>query len=320
MGAGLSMVAFVWTFLIVMGITIMWGLLIISRKDIDGRLNKYFNKESPEEPEEKKKDSITKKLGHSFAAIESLHIGKVLAVHLQKAGIYLKVSEFAAIAFIFILTGVIMGNLIGGGMIISVAFGLFGGYMPFIYIKILQKKRLNTINSQIVDAFSFISNSLKAGHSFFQAMDHASREIPPPIAHEFERVVKETNLGATTENALMELGQRVESDDLDLVITAVLIQREIGGNLSEILDNISNTIRERVRIKGEIKALTAQGRISGILIALLPVILLIFLSAINPEYASALFTHPLGRLLLIGSVFGEILGALLISKIVNIRV
>ncbi len=165
-----------------------------------------------------------------------------------------------------------------------------------------------------------MSNSLRAGYSFLQAMDMVAREMSPPISEEFTSTMKEMSLGSPTETALATLSDRVGSEDLELVVTAVLIQRQIGGNLAEVLDNIADTIRERVKLRREIKTLTAQGRMSGIIIGVLPCALGVFLYAVNPEYISLLFTHPTGRLMVGLAVFGEFIGMLVIRRIIAIEV
>ncbi|NTW06059.1 MAG: secretion system protein, partial [Peptococcaceae bacterium] len=181
-------------------------------------------------------------------------------------------------------------------------------------------RRLNKFNLQIGDALVVIANSMRAGYSFLQSMDLVRKELPPPISIEFNRVFQEMTLGISTEESLNNLNSRLKSDDLDLVITAVLIQRQVGGNLAEILDNIASTIRERVRIKGEIKTLTAQGKISGIIIGILPVLLAVALSLISPDYLMLLLTDPLGRAMLISAVIMEIAGILIIKRIIDIKV
>ena len=189
-----------------------------------------------------------------------------------------------------------------------------------LWVKSAKARRLNQFNSQIGDALVIMSNSLRAGFSFLQAMDMVRKELPNPIAREFGRTFQEMNLGTPTEGALENLNSRVGSEDLDLVITAVLIQRQVGGNLAEVLDNIATTIRERVRIKGEIKTLTAQGRISGIIIGVLPVILAAVLSIISPDYLRPLVSEPIGKLMLASALAMEIIGIILIRKVIDIKI
>lgn len=203
---------------------------------------------------------------------------------------------------------------------LAVLGGLFFLFSPWVYLKQVQQKRVLNLNSQLADSLMVITNSLRAGYSFLQAMEMVGKEMPPPIAAEFGRAFREMQLGTATEAALSNLSRRVGSEDLDLVITALLIQRQIGGNLAEILDNIAETIRERVRIKGEIRTLTAQGRISGLIVGALPLVLLALLFLINPGYVSLLFKEPIGLVLFGGAAFGEILGVIIIRRIVEIEV
>ncbi len=189
-----------------------------------------------------------------------------------------------------------------------------------LWVRTAKAKRLNKFNTQIGDALVIMSNALRSGFSFLQAMDMVRRELPNPISREFGRTFQEMNLGTPTEEALENLNARVGSEDLELVITAVLIQRQVGGNLAEILDNIATTIRERIRIKGEIKTLTAQGKISGIIIGLLPLILAGALSLIAPDYLRPLVAHPAGLGMLASALILEIAGILIIRKIIDIRV
>lgn len=193
-------------------------------------------------------------------------------------------------------------------------------FAPFFWIRIAKQKRIKRFNLQIGESLNVISNSLKAGYGFLYAIEVVSKEMPEPISQEFGKVIQEINLGITTEQALINLTERVGSEDLDLIVTALLIQRQVGGNLAEVLDNISKTIRERIRISGEIKTLTAQGRISGMIIGLLPIGLGVVLYLVNPSYISILFNHPVGLAMIGGGLFNMIIGFLLIKKIITIEV
>lgn len=186
--------------------------------------------------------------------------------------------------------------------------------------RIARRRRQQGIEGQIIDALTLISSSLKAGYSFLQAIEMASREVPPPLGEEFERCMHEMSLGATVEDSLQEMSNRVGLSDLDMVFTAVIIQRQVGGNLAEVLDTIAHTIRERIRIRGEIRTLTAQGRISGWIVGSLPLAILGFISVVNPSYMKPLFQHPLGIFFICIGITGQVIGVLLIKKIINIEV
>lgn len=235
---------------------------------------------------------------------------------LRRADIPLKGEEFIAIWFV----GVLLSAML---IIINVKF-LFlffiASVLPPIYIQSKITKRLRVFDSQLNDTLGVLANSLRAGFSFFQAMDTVRKEMPDPISKEFGKTLKEINFGTPVEEALRNMSERVGSQDLDLVVTAVLIQRQVGGNMAEILETISQTIRDRIKILGEIKTLTAQGKISGYIIGSLPIILLLVLSGINPEYTSVLYTSQKGIAILAGGAFSQILGIVLIKKIINIEV
>ncbi|HHW13737.1 MAG TPA: secretion system protein [Firmicutes bacterium] len=253
-----------------------------------------------------------------FASREA---AKKLQTDLERADILLKGSEFLALNALAALGLGAAGLAVTRGNPLAVVGGLAAGYLlPRLYLKQRQAQRQKAFNGQLAEALTVISNALKAGYSFLQAMEMVSREMLPPISVEFGRVLREVSLAVPTENALQNMARRVGSDDLDLVVTCVLIQRQVGGNLAEILDNISFTIRERIRIKGEIKTLTAQGRLSGVIVSLLPVALTALLFAINPKYMSVLFTDPRGRVMVALGTVSALIGAAMVKKITDVEV
>lgn len=301
----------------------LYELLSGERNLVQARLKRYtsFQKQGGGKglQEEKRRIGLyfLRRGGRIFA---SFKLAMRVEEKLIQADIPLRGEEFlflnlllAVIApfFIFLLTSGFSLALLG------VPFFLIS---PWIYLEQRRQKRLHLFNDQFADSLTVMTNSLRAGYSLMQAIEMVAREMPPPISDEFGRALREMQLGTPTEVALNNLSRRVGSDDLDLMLTALLIQRQIGGNLAEILDNIAETIRERVRIKGEIKTLTAQGRISGMIIGILPVALMFIMFMINPSYMSILFREPLGLALLCGAGCGEVLGILIIRRIVDIRV
>jgi tight adherence protein B len=303
----------------------------IGKRNSITRLKRYIN---IEEVREEKKKSANKDLKMGLGVI-SKKIGSVkfldgykkeIQLQLTRAHILLKPEEYIAVCvMVFIITALIIFSLtskkqLNVAILLSVGAGALGWLFPSIIVKSKTKARLKQLNDQLCDAISLISNSLKAGYSFFQAVDTVSKEINGPIAEEFTLLQKEVNLGLATEKALENLVTRVNSDDLELVVTAVLIQRQVGGNLSEVLDNISTTIRERIRIKGEVKTVTAQGRMSGMIISLLPVALGIILYLINPQHIGMLFNNAIGLGILGFSIIMQLIGIYFISKIVKIEV
>jgi len=238
--------------------------------------------------------SLTDRLDN---AISSRGFGGRVRAQLRKADLKLTVSEYYVLHVVLAvglgLVGYIFFRTESGLPDARVAIPFIAGFfIPRIYVGSRQKKRLKDFNNQLADILGLWVNALRAGYSVPQAMEAVSRESPQPAGEEFKRVVAEMAIGVPIETALNNMLSRIESEDLDLVFTAVNIQREVGGNLAEILDTISHTIRERVRIKGEISVLTASGRATGMLIGFLPVGLSIFLYIINPTYMGQLFLGP----------------------------
>jgi tight adherence protein B len=184
----------------------------------------------------------------------------------------------------------------------------------------LLKKRTEKFDEQLVDGLSLIANGLKAGYSLTQALNSLANEMGAPISQEFGLVLKENRMGVPIEQALANLAQRIKSEDLDLFVTAVLTMKQVGGNLAEIFDRITDTIRERNKLYGKINALTAQGRMQGIVVGLLPLFLGFVLYKIQPDMMRPLFTDPIGWCAIGLLIVFEVIGAVLIKKIVTIDV
>jgi tight adherence protein B len=272
--------------------------------------------EKIEEPE-KKKDDI-------FAGIDKVlekrtFVQKMI-LEFQKADLKLRYSEYIGIYILATILPGVLGWLIMGNITGFLMLAIPGVVFPRLYVRFRQMQRIKHVDNQLVDALMLISNSLKSGYSFQQGLELCSEESPPPISTEFKRVLMETNLGMQMDEALDNLGERVPSEDLDLVVTAVKIQRQIGGNLSEILDRIVHTIRERIRIKGEISTLTAQGKLQGIILTLLPPGLTMAIYMMDPEFMQPLFFTMIGKMLLAVAIVLQIFGAIMIKKIVDIKV
>ena len=251
--------------------------------------------------------------------VEDKRFATKVARDLARANLKLRVAEYY---YIRIGMSLAMGVLLFVFRDpVSGIIGFFLGYMlPRFWIGRKIGGRLGGFNKQLPDTIVLLSNSLRAGSSFLQSIELVSREGSPPMSEEMGRVVREVNLGLGMEEALSNLVRRIKSEDLDLMVTAIGIQQQVGGNLAEILDTIAFTIRERVRIKGEINTLTAQGRVSGYLVAFLPIGLGAALNAINPAFMQPLFTETIGRILIgVGAVMMTI-GFLAIRKITDIKV
>ncbi|MDH7480975.1 MAG: type II secretion system F family protein [Armatimonadota bacterium] len=238
-----------------------------------------------------------------------------LYVELAAAGLPLRPSEFVGIVAASVLISQILGAIVARNLIVYFVFAILGASIPFFVVKVLQQKRRAMFDSQIVDALVLIASSIRSGFSFLRALQMVAQEMPPPISTEFERIISEVNVGRSMEDALRGSVQRVKSYDFDLVVTAVLIHLQIGGNLADILETIAETIRERMRIAGEIKTLTAEGRISGIALVLIPIFLAVVLTLINPSYMHTLFYEDIGRILLVVAAVFQLLGWLVIKRL-----
>jgi tight adherence protein B len=242
---------------------------------------------------------------------------------LARADIKLTVPEYAAVHVIAMIGFFFLAQfvLFPGQIVMAILAGFVGFFAPRIYVARATSRRLHAFEDQLPETLSLWVNALRAGYSVLQSMEAIARDAAEPTATEFHRVVAEVSLGIELADALEHLLGRVESEDLDLVVTAVNINREVGGNLAEILETISHTIRERIKLKGEIRVLTSQGRITGYLISGLPVILALFLYVINREYMANLFENPRCGWPLLGIGLALIgIGSAIVQKIVQIDI
>jgi tight adherence protein B len=215
----------------------------------------------------------------------------------------------------------LFGLLLSGGVLLfGLLFGVAGYFLPKLFFKVQLKRRREKLNAQLVGAIELLSNALKAGANFTRGLKLIPQEMSAPIAQEFALVLKEMELGVKQEEALNNLARRVESKEYLLVATATNIARESGGNLAEIFDRIAKTIRDRNKMLGKVKAQTAEGRMQGIFVGLLPLILGAGLMVVDPEMVKPMFTTTTGHIMLIAIVVMELLGAYFINKVITIDV
>ncbi len=246
-----------------------------------------------------------------------------IAKNLAQADLKFRASEFLMVIILSAVVLTFVGYIISTSIPFAILLGIFGAFLPQLYVARSKSGRLKSFNNQLGDMLNLMVNGLRAGYSTMQAMEAVSKELPAPISVEFKRVVQEMQLGLSMEDALEHLVRRIRSDDLDLVITAINVQREVGGNLAEILDVISYTIRERVRIQGEIQALTAQGRATAWVISALPIILVSLLFLINRPYVMQFFnpeTRGCGIPIIVLAGIMVITGFAVVQKIVKIDI
>ena len=320
------------------------GILLIfvslaGGSDVNARLERYAAAGAAEPTTAAEKRDLGERIAASSAmasvnrVIERRDWGSNLARELARADLALKPSEFLAIragAMVGLpLAAIVLSPVVAlfGSPIVWVVALFLGYWLPRFWLNRRKARRLKAFNAGLADTIMLLANSLRAGSSFLQAVEMIMRETQPPISTEFARVIREVNLGLPLDEALANLQRRVRSDDLDLMTTAIAIHHTVGGNLAEILDMIAYTIRERVRIKGEIRTLTAQQRMSGYVVGFLPVALVLLLSVIAPTFMEPmlhkppeLFGLPAGMFVLGGGGLMMLIGFVLIRRIVDIQV
>ncbi|MBI9048443.1 MAG: type II secretion system F family protein [Anaerolineaceae bacterium] len=266
-----------------------------SRSDVEQRLGDIVEQRTDEDIEEIQRIKTTPVTDWINTRVEGSSFGEKISKSLARADVKMKPGEYIALMIIASFALGVLTWFIGNQNIFVGLIGLIiGPFLPRFYVNNQQNKRLIKFDEQLGDMLNLMVNGLRAGYSTMQAMEAVSKELPPPISDEFFRVVQEMQLGIPMERSLDNLLRRIPSDDLDLVITAINVQREVGGNLAEILDTISYTIRERVRIKGEIRVLTAQVMYSGRFLSMLPVFVIAILYLINREYIMEFFSPTAG--------------------------
>jgi tight adherence protein B len=299
---------------------------------VSPRLERYASARSGEDdPDDAARESAI--VAGLNRVIEGQDLAARLGTELARADLKLRPAEFIllwiASPFIFVAGGFILSFAFSGlrNPIALAAVFAIGAYFPRFYLGYRQRKRLASFVTQLPDTITLLANSLRAGSSFLQGIELVTREARPPISEEFERVVREMSLGVSLQPAHNNLSRRVASEDLELMVTAINIQSQVGGNLATVLDSIAFTIRERVRIQGEIQTLTAMQRYSGYVITLLPVGLAGILFLISPSYIGGmlarppeLFGLPLGVVFFGVGLISMGIGYLLIRRIVDIKV
>jgi len=239
---------------------------------------------------------------------------------LEQAEFPMKAGEFAALIVLCAIAGGILGALLLGNIIFVLLIAAAASVIPYVWLVRARKKRQKMMAEQLPDVLSILASSLRAGHSFLQALDQVAGEIKDPSAGEFHRVVSEIRLGRSIDDAMIEMADRVGSEDMRWAVMAVNIQRQVGGNLAEVLDIVANTVRERAYVQRQVRVLSAEGRLSIAILSALPFGIFIYLALMNPEYVNPLFTTMLGRVLLL--VGGALMatGIFVMTRIVRIDV
>lgn len=239
---------------------------------------------------------------------------------LHQAGIPLLGAEYIIIVLIGAVTVFVLAYMVTLERRFALICALSLPVIVWVFLLTLISKRRTAFTEQLSDCLTTVANALRAGYSFQQAVDVVAKEMEPPISDEFAHVANDVAMGINLDEALEQMARRVESSDFDLVVTAVMIQREIGGNLAQVLDSISDTIIERIRMKREISALTAQGRLSAIVLLLLPFFVGAFMYVFNHDQFILLFEETSGQIALAVSLIMEVIGIFVIKKIIDIDV
>ncbi|MEP6973754.1 MAG: type II secretion system F family protein [Actinomycetota bacterium] len=262
-------------------------------------------------------DSVTN-FGRRFADARGFS-GK-LDAELEAAAISLRSGEFVVVTVGAAFGGMLIGFVILKSLWLALAVGGASAMAPTVALRVALKRRAEKLREQLPDVLTIMASSLRAGHSFLQALDTTAKEIAQPAATEFQRVVAEVRLGRGAEDALGALAERVGSADFKWAVLAVNIQREVGGNLAEILDNVSDTLRERATMRRQIQVLTSEGRLSAWVLALMPFAIGLYMFTTNRDYIMLLFNSKIGLVMIGGAAFLLVAGVLWMKKIVNIDV
>jgi len=242
------------------------------------------------------------------------------ALALERAGIPLRVGEYMTLRFAMALLLLLITFMLARNLFIALPMAPIGYFLPRWYVASRWRQRQAKINAQLGEMLTLVSNSLKSGYGLLQSFEYASRQLSPPLASELKRTLQEANLGAGAEAAIQALAERIASPDMEMVVTAITIQRSVGGNLAQTLDNVAYTMRERDRIRGEIRTLTAQQRMTGVIIGGLPIFVGSIMFAMNPDYMTPLFTETAGKVLLLMAVGLEVMGIVLIRSMLAFEV
>jgi tight adherence protein B len=272
--------------------------------------------------------ALRQKKSSEFLGLGHLLLGREwaarTALDLDRADLHLRAGEYVALrvgmALLFFALAFVLIPSRPVAMVIGIALGVVGSLAPAFFVRFRSRKRLSKLESQLEEALTLTANSLKAGFGLLQSLEMAAQQLKHPIATELRRTLHDINVGSSTEDALLALSERASSYDLDIVITAILIQRSVGGNLAEILDTVAHTMRERARIRGHVKAVTSQQRLTGYILGIMPIAVMGLLFLVASEYMTPLFTTLAGQVMLVGAGIMELIGTLLIRRILTIEV
>jgi tight adherence protein B len=239
---------------------------------------------------------------------------------LEQAGLPMRAGEFVASTVVCAIAGGLLGAVLVRNILFVLVIAVLASLIPYAWLVRARNQRQKKMAEQLADVLSILASSLRAGHGFLQSLDQVASEISEPSATEFHRVVSEIRLGRPIDEAMIAMADRIGSEDMRWAVMAVNVQREVGGNLAEVLDIVAKTVRERAYIHRQVRVLSAEGRISIGILAALPFGLFLYLALVNPEYVTPLFTHPMGQIMLLTGATLMGIGILVMKKIVRIDV
>lgn len=304
------------------GIMVLFTALLSAHNDRQRRLQELKEGRPQFKPtlRKPKKEGVPDPAPLLTGILQRSDFGKLLQTELLRAGMLLRPSEFLIISGICAFTGGFVGLELGHAWFFAIALLVVGAIGPYMHMKSKQSQRQRRISNQLPDALDLLSSSLRSGHSFLRGLQVVVTQMGPPITEEFERAIDEVRLGQSLDRSLDHILDRTGNYDLELIVSAVQTQLSIGGNLAEVMDNISGMIRERVRLAGEIAAATAEGRMSAVILGGLPFGMAFLINIVSPGYVTPLFKEPLG-LMLLGIAGGMmLLGILIIKKMLEIDI
>jgi tight adherence protein B len=276
------------------------------------------------EPVRVEAENIVAALAPSLAAAgsriaEAAGVTASLEQKLERGGVPLSPGEFLAASAVGVLVGG-LGGLIFLGPLFMIIFAVVGGAAPTMALSVATQRRMKRLHGQLPDILAILASSIRAGHSFLQALDTVAKEVGEPGGREFSRVLAEIRLGRPLDEAMNAMGDRIGSDDFKWAVLAVNIQRDVGGNLAEVLDTVSETVREREQIRRQINTLSAEGKLSMYILIALPILIGLWLFKVNPEYIGQLFKERIGLIMVFGSAVLLVLGIAWMRRIVKIDV
>lgn len=303
-----------------MGFVALWRIAL-ARDPLEARLRRYEPEACPEVSLEEASSSGLRRLSSSKLnrLAYRLRLGQRLATDLARADLPLTVSE----AFLIMLGLGAVGLFLGIsrlGLFLGLVVGGALAYAPLIYLRAAAKRRQRAFTEQLPDVLTLLVSALRAGYGLGQSLQVLVEQLPPPASREFAKVVRATNLGVSLPRALSAMAERIGTDDAELLVTAITIQYETGGNLAQTLEVIGQTLRDRIRIQREIRVLTSQQRLTGFILGGLPIALGVILYILNPRHMSRLFEPGITRLLLVMAVVMQMTGYMVVNKLLDVEV